>query len=296
MNRLLLSILAALIIVSLGFGATSPALLVFSAKVDNNWDLYSAEGTKLSRITTTPLDERGAAISSDGKNIAYTTSDGSLWAMNLGSRERTQLGGPPGQYGYPTWVPGKSEVVYTLYSFKPPSEDADFYRCVISPRQYSLFIRQTGPQDYISFSPKGDRIAYISSVASLLALSFPFVSQQLWIMSLQSGKPEPLFWGSSKNSRPSWAPDGEHLAFSSDRSGSPQVWVADFSNGGTITQLTSGAGDKISPCWARDHRVYYVSNESGIDEINSIDPTTRVAKKEKPFGSQRIPIQDLACS
>ncbi len=279
-----------------GSVAAPPApALVFAAKLDDNWDIFFFESGRLERLSKTPVDERGPSLSADRAKIAYSTSDGALWMLDRRSGVRMELGGPPGHYGYPAWVPGKDEIVYTLYSFTPPSEDADFYRCVITPRNCSLFIRQTGPQDYIAFSPRGDRVAYVSSVATLLAQSFPFVSQQVWVMSLQSGQPRPLFWGSSKNSRPAWSPDGERLAFSSDRSGNPQIWVADLAKGDSLAQLTAGKGDKISPCWAEDGRLYYVSNESGTDEIYSLVPRAKEVRKEKPFGPRAVPIQDLGC-
>ena len=275
--------------------AAQAAMLVFSAQLDNNWDLFLFEHGQLTRLSKTAIDERGPALSTNRAKVAYTTSDGSLWVTDLRSRVNMKLGGAPGQYGYPAWVPNKEELVYTLYSFSPPSEDADFYRCVLNPRQYQLFIRQTGPQDYIAFSPQGDKVAYMSSVATLLAQSMPFVSQQLWVMSLQDGKSEPLFWGSSKNSRPAWSPDGRMLAFSSDRSGHPQIWLADFQNSGALSQLTQGPGDKTHPCWAGDGRLYFISNVSGIDEVYSMGAGTKGVRKEDVFGSRKVPTQDLSC-
>jgi dipeptidyl aminopeptidase/acylaminoacyl peptidase len=52
---------------------------------------------------------------------------------------------------------------------------------------------------------------------------------------------------------PSFAPDGRRIAFLSNRSGLPQVWVADLENGST-TQITQGEDPAGSVAWSDDGR------------------------------------------
>jgi TolB protein len=49
------------------------------------------------------------------------------------------------------------------------------------------------------------------------------------------------------NLSPAWAPDGSKVAFSSDRSGHPEIWIAD-ANGGSAHRITSYSRD-VSPVW-----------------------------------------------
>lgn len=49
------------------------------------------------------------------------------------------------------------------------------------------------------------------------------------------------------NLSPAWAPDGSKLAFSSDRSGHPEIYIAD-ANGGSAHRITSYSRD-VSPVW-----------------------------------------------
>ena len=46
-----------------------------------------------------------------------------------------------------------------------------------------------------------------------------------------------------ENQSPSWAPDGRHIVFTSNRSGSDQLWVLDTRSGVT-RQLTNQSGAK----------------------------------------------------
>src|SRR5437868_3846546 len=47
----------------------------------------------------------------------------------------------------------------------------------------------------------------------------------LWLVPLDGSAPRQLTAGTSRDDYPRWAPDGQRLAFVSDRSGTPQVFV-----------------------------------------------------------------------
>jgi TolB protein len=51
-----------------------------------------------------------------------------------------------------------------------------------------------------------------------------------------------------RNEDPTWAPDGRHLGFISNRTGSRQIWVIDLETG-RIRQLTRG-GEVRLPAWS----------------------------------------------
>ena len=50
------------------------------------------------------------------------------------------------------------------------------------------------------------------------------------------------------NQSPAWSGDGTKIAFSSSRSGDPEIWVADAS-GANLRRLTNFAGPDVSPTW-----------------------------------------------
>jgi Tol biopolymer transport system component len=66
------------------------------------------------------------------------------------------------------------------------------------------------------------------------------------------GKPELFLSSTGKNHSPSYSPDGKHIAFVSDRSGSPEVWLAD-GNGGDLRKLTNFGGPWLGSIrWSPD--------------------------------------------
>ncbi len=60
------------------------------------------------------------------------------------------------------------------------------------------------------------------------------------------------------NEHPTWSPDGMLIAFSSDRTGSHQIYIM-RKDGSNVTRITNG-GDNTSPTWS-----WY-----GVNEDNTI--------------------------
>lgn len=76
--------------------------------------------------------------------------------------------------------------------------------------------------------------------------------RSLWIAPLPKGRPRRLTWGGRGGEwSPRWSPRGDRLAFVSDRSGVPQLYVIDPSGGEArpLTRLRSGVS---SPAWSPD--------------------------------------------
>jgi TolB protein len=74
------------------------------------------------------------------------------------------------------------------------------------------------------------------------------------------------------NQSPAWTSDGTRLAFSSSRSGDPEIWVADAS-GANLRRLTSFAGPDVSPTWdpRSNAQLAWVSGRTGLPQIYIMD-------------------------
>jgi TolB protein len=74
------------------------------------------------------------------------------------------------------------------------------------------------------------------------------------------------------NQSPAWSSDGTKIAFSSSRSGDPEIWVAD-SNGGNLRRITSFKGPDVSPTWnpRSNAQLAWVSGRTGLPQIYTMD-------------------------
>jgi TolB protein len=74
------------------------------------------------------------------------------------------------------------------------------------------------------------------------------------------------------NQSPAWSGDGTKIAFSSARSGDPEIWIAD-NNGGSAHRVTYFAGPDVSPTWnpRTNSQIAWVSGRTGLPQIYIMD-------------------------
>ena len=66
---------------------------------------------------------------------------------------------------------------------------------------------------------------------------------------------------------PAWSPDGKKIAFASERTGNPDIWVMD-SDGGNLRQLTTHTALDAAPAWSPDgKKIAFDSERTGNWDI-----------------------------
>ena len=74
----------------------------------------------------------------------------------------------------------------------------------------------------------------------------------LWLIDIASGAARQLTYGTHRNTGPAWSPDGQRIAFVSDRSGKQQIYLLPV-DGGEAQQFTDLAqGVNSQPQWSPD--------------------------------------------
>jgi Tol biopolymer transport system component len=99
-----------------------------------------------------------------------------------------------------------------------------------------------------AISRRGHRLAYIKLLDDW----------NIWRLKISTSgeRPAPtkLIYSTQAEDAPEYAPDGKHIAFASNRSGSYEIWVCD-SDGRNLQAVTSlGGPSNGSPCWSPDGR------------------------------------------
>ena len=76
----------------------------------------------------------------------------------------------------------------------------------------------------------------------------------------------------STNISPAWAPGGQQIAFSSSRSGDPEIWVTD-AQGALARRLTSSRGPDVSPTWnpKTGAQIAWISGRTGLPQVYLMD-------------------------
>ncbi|HET9370437.1 MAG TPA: hypothetical protein VFO19_09320 [Vicinamibacterales bacterium] len=102
--------------------------------------------------------------------------------------------------------------------------------------------------------------------------------------------------GDDHNSYPAWSPDGNKVAFSSNRSGNWDIWVVN-KDGSGLRNLTPNTPQWIenAPTWSPDgNKIAFTSNRSGNNQIYvmnadglAVDRLTSGAESDRPTWSSR---------
>lgn len=74
------------------------------------------------------------------------------------------------------------------------------------------------------------------------------------------------------NQSPAWSSDGSKIAFSSSRSGDPEIWISDAS-GGSPRKVTAFRGPDVAPTWnpRTNSQLAWVSGRTGLPQIYTMD-------------------------
>jgi dipeptidyl aminopeptidase/acylaminoacyl peptidase len=129
-------------------------------------------------------------------------------------------------------------------------------------------------------SPDGTQVVY---VVSQLDRSTDKTNSSLWLVPVAGGEARALTSAPGSNNHPRWSPDGQTIAFVSDRGGSPQVWLLPVSGGEArpLTKLPIGVS---GPIWSPRGDRLVVSAEVypglSAEETAARDKTKEAAKSK----------------
>ena len=177
------------------------------------------------------------AWSPDGTQLALTLSkDGNpkVYILNVATGAFRRLTSFNGIDTEPTWSPTGREIAFisdrsgSAQVYVMDAEGANVRR-----------LSQDGFNTQPRWSPKGDAIAFTSRQGN----------HDIWAVSPDGSNLRRLTAGPGSNAGSSWAPDGRHLLFESNRFGSFQLFTM-LADGSEQQQLTKGPAETTSGSWS----------------------------------------------
>jgi TolB protein len=226
----------------------------------------------ITRLTQSPQDKSNPSVSPDGKTVAFQVFKdnlSSIWTVDGAGRNLIQVTSLPSNEIHPSWLPDSHTIVFAsdrLGAFA-------LWRRLASGAGGATMITKGG--DMIdsapSASPQGKKIAFTSQTKTTLQSTivvngvkqFTVLEKNLpyiWTVNLDGTDLTQLVQGAY----PVWSPDGTIIAYSSDVSGSWEIWTMS-ADGSASTQLTTTTGkNQFAPSYSPDGKwIAYTSNVSG---------------------------------
>ena len=242
----------------------------------------SVESREKRRLTSPPALARGdsnPAFSPDGRTITFARM------ADFGSNELYLLGvdkslagvGKPRKLSLgqqqvsnpqsPVWEPEGRDIIFSDFGFGAILGLGHLFRVSAAgsgePQQLIVGENASG----ICISSKRHRLAYSREVRDI----------NIWRLTISDSaattpKPERFISSTRADTNPQISSDGTKIAFSSDRSGTVEIWVCNHDGSNPVPLTSSVRGQAASPRWSPNgHRICFDSNAEGQFEVYEVD-------------------------
>ena len=156
----------------------------------------------------------------------------------------------------PTWTPDAKHIAFA-------TPDGLWWVRADGAGEPLQLLESRNPIFPNSFSPDAKRLAYAETTAQtrtdILTLPLDMSDSE----HPKPGKPESFLSTPAAESFGIFSPDGRWIAYASDESGQPEVYVRPFPGPGGKWQISTGGG--LVSVWSRDgHELFYVSLDDRI--------------------------------
>lgn len=232
----------------------------------------------LIQLTNSPsYHEKFPAWSPDGTQIAFSrhiigSSNSNIWVMNIDGTAQNQLTESIGydQNAQPKWSSDGTEIIF--WAFRPWGQGGSIWKMnAEGSNENKLYVKTGYDSHQPVFSPDGTKITFTSSKryggippAELYTMNSDGSEANKILNALNDSTPDSV---GRDNSSISYSPDGQWIAFDSQRSGYWDIWVVK-PDGSNLTQLTNDVNRNHYPAWSPNgNQIAFISNRSGNDDI-----------------------------
>jgi serine/threonine-protein kinase len=199
-------------------------------------------------------------ISPDGKRVVVTnrTRGGGIdvWLLHLERDARSRLT-LSGNDILPVWAPDGERIAFA--SVRGESLVASIYwRAADGSGDTTLLLESEYPRFPRDWSPDGDVLAFVEW--------HPETMRDIWMLEIgEPGEARPFIASKFDEYAPLFSPDGRFIAYVSDESGRPEVYVESVPRGGGRWLVSSGGGSE--PLWSSDGRELFYRKDDAMISV-----------------------------
>ncbi len=247
----------------------SPPLLLAGFSVSNNGVLayltgnpltsqltwFDRSGKKLGTVGR-PGSYAEPRLSPDEKRVAVAHDEPpemapDIWLIELARGIASRLTSDPADDLFPVWSPDGSRIAFsssrdgTISLYQNRSSGAGGDEALLKSREAKFMMDWSANGRYILYVVRGGK-----------------TRNDLWVLPLFGDrKPYPLLPTEFNEEAARFSPDGRWVAYSSDETGTQEVYVREFQESGRKWRVSTGGGSL--PGWRRDGKeLFYISGEN----------------------------------
>ncbi len=226
-----------------------------------------------------PRAFRGISLSPDAKRFAVTVgaANDDIWISEVARGTSTRLTAETGNNEFPIWTPDGKRILF----LSDRAKGWNFYWKIADGdgSEELLFRMPSGHQAHPdSFSPDGQLLVYTELD--------PKTGSDISLLPLNGDrKPRPLLHSSFNEAEGAISPDGKWLAYTSDESGRPEIYVQAFPGPGVKIQVSTAGGNSAK--WAHNGReLFYRMGDTMLVVAYSTSPSFTPQFPKRLFAGQ----------
>jgi Tol biopolymer transport system component len=274
------------------FSASASGVLVYQRSVATGGtnDLrrviwMDREGKRLGAVTDHPLQfPRYPRLSPDGHRLALTVgprNEGQIWIYDLANASQPLKLTVKSHNTGPIWTRDGKHITFA-------SSDRETERIVQLPSDASSLEPEavgTTNTNTIAESPQDwspDGLLFVQLAQNR--------RRELWLLPLTGDrKPRPWLQTGFDENEGTFSPSGRWVAYVTDQTGQPEVWVRPFPGPGSPRRVSSTGGH--DPVWSRDGRELFYQNGAKLMsvEVGVQEPELQVKPPRMLFEGGFVP-------
>ena len=292
-------ILAVVLMLSLTFlmvCVDAQAQIAFSSNRDGHvhpirgWptsEIYvmDADGKNQRRLTNNPASDHSPLWSFDGKRIAFVSDrDGhvhpirgwptsEIYVMDADGGNQQNVTNDPHDDRHPSWSPDGKHIIFETDRDNDRGHNIEIYVMDVDGTNQRKLTNNLTEDRYPAWSPDGERIAFSARREGHVVHNLD-ITYEIYVMDADGGNEQRLTENRHNDMYSSWSPNGERIAFVSDRKGNWEnydIYVMDV-DGGNQQKLTNHRNWDSSPSWSPNgERIAFMSERDGNTEIYVMD-------------------------
>jgi TolB protein len=237
--------------------------------------IKDVDGYSITQLTSDPADDIQPRFSPDGESIVFCsnrTGNWDIWMINRDGTELTQLTHGVSDEIAPCFSPDGQRVAFTVWGRRSHQWEI-----------WTLSLGRPGIHKFLCYGMFPDWSADGKRITFQRARQRGTRWFSVWTVELDGDEArhptEIAYSDSCACIAPRWSPDGRTIVYCSVRQVAAttrdsavlpaEIWLVDTRTGVRLN-LTDGAAPAFNPTWSSAGRVYFVSSQSGTENVWSL--------------------------
>jgi Tol biopolymer transport system component len=233
---------------------------------------FDRAGRKLGTLGTAAEYVPNFSITRDGRRLAFLRA-GDVWAFDAQLDTQLRITTDPALDNDPIWSPDGSRIMFD------------------SPRggTWDVFVKTVGSTAPESVVLATDRSEFVEEWSPDGRYAVLVLNSDLVALSLADGHQIPITQDDAHQDEPHFSPDGKRLAYSSNESGVPEIYVTAFPPTGVRRLVSTGIG--VQPRWSADGReLYYLTLDGAIMSVRLDSKTSSPIAAARPLFQTKLTV------